>query len=34
MTNESKALQWVMVIALVTMALGTLALVAIVGGAS
>ena len=33
MTNENKALQWAMVVALVTIAAGTLALVAIVGGA-
>ena len=33
MTNENKPLQWAMVVALVTIAAGTLALVAIVGGA-
>ena len=33
MTNENKALQWAMVVALVTMAAGIVALVAIVGGA-
>ena len=33
MTNENKPLQWAMVVALVTMAAGIVALVAIVGGA-
>lgn len=33
MTNENKALQWAMTICLVVIAGGTLALVAIVGGA-
>lgn len=33
MTNENKALQWAMLICLLSMAAGTLALVAIVGGA-
>lgn len=33
MKNENNALQWVMLVALVTMAAGTLALVALVGGA-
>ncbi len=32
MTNENKALQWAMVICLLTIAAGTLALVAVVGG--
>ena len=32
MTNENKVLQWAMVICLLSMAAGTLALVAIVGG--
>ena len=32
-TNENKTLQWAMVVALFTIAAGTLALVAIVGGA-
>ena len=33
MTNENKALQWAMVICLLAIAAGTLALVALVGGA-
>ena len=33
MTNENKALQWAMLICLLSMAAGTLALVAFVGGA-